>query len=139
MTTTSTEELREKLAAIEHERWSDWQRHMFDLCRQQDSGRGVGKAVDLVIPSLLVERWSKQIHTSYKRLLDDEKASDMEQVDRYWPLIEQYVASKVTEARIQELDYVIGWCDREGKPQFDVQGLKMRRLELESVKAGDAN
>lgn len=81
------EELREKLAAIEHQRWADWQRYVFDQCRHQDSGRGVGKPADLVIPSALVERWARQINTPYEQLSESEKQSDRDQVNRYWQLI----------------------------------------------------
>lgn len=73
-------DLRAKLAAIEHERWGDWQRYLHSLCRKDDDG-------SLTIPAALVERWERQIATPYAALTAREQASDMEQVDRYWPLI----------------------------------------------------
>lgn len=89
-------ELREKLAAIEHRRWADWQRWMH---------KEVGYKVDgaLWIPAKDVERWEVQISQSYYELSDREKASDMEQVDRYWPLIEDFVQRQVIEARKDEI------------------------------------
>lgn len=79
--------LIEKLADIEHTRWACWQRYMFNKCELQDSGRGVGKPYNLVIPSKLVEHWAQQINTDYKNLTEQEKDSDREQVMRYWSLI----------------------------------------------------
>lgn len=81
-------ELREQLAAIEHERWADWQRYMHRLCGHD--GNAVG--YEVVIPAHLVDRWERQIATPYAELSEAEKASDREQVDRYWPLIAAVIA-----------------------------------------------
>ena len=82
------EPLREQLAAIEHERWAHWQRWMHDQGRRaRPDGTGA-----LVLPAVLVDRWERQIATTYADLTEAEKASDREQVDRYWPLIEPLLA-----------------------------------------------
>lgn len=73
------EELREQLAAIEHERWADWQKYCHTKLTPIDED-----ALEHY------KRWERQIKTPYSKLSDKEKASDMKQVDRYWPLIEQY-------------------------------------------------
>lgn len=70
-----------RLAAIEHERWSHWQRYMHDKASRQEDGT-------LLIPADLVARWEKQIETSYADLSADEQKSDREQVERYLPIIE---------------------------------------------------
>ena len=75
------EALVEQLAAIEHERWSHWQRYMHDNASRQEDGT-------LLIPADLVARWEKQIKTSYADLSADEQKSDREQVERYLPIIE---------------------------------------------------
>jgi hypothetical protein len=80
-------ELREKLAAIEHERWADWQRYMHSLCIEIPGQLG------RVIPRQSWYSWERQIATPYHELSLTEKASDMEQVDRYWPLIEAELAN----------------------------------------------
>ena len=72
--------IKERLAAIEHERWSHWQRYMHGLCERTEDGR-------LIIPAASVEHWERQIATPYAELTEREKDSDREQVDRYWPLI----------------------------------------------------
>lgn len=73
--------LREQLAAIEHERWADWQRWMHDQCARNDDG-------SLTIPAELVERWERQIAAPYAELSEREKESDREQVDRYLHLLD---------------------------------------------------
>lgn len=81
------EGLVETLAAIEHERWAHWQRHMHSKCVPQ---RGGG----LLIPPELVEHWQKQIDTPYSELSDNEKESDREQVRRYLPLVVDALSKK---------------------------------------------
>ena len=74
------ESLLESLAAIEHERWSHWQRYLHAQCRQQADG-------SLTIPAELVARWSAQMSTPYAELSEAERESDREQVHRYLPII----------------------------------------------------
>jgi hypothetical protein len=81
--------LREKLAAIEHERWSDWQKWCHKILREQLRFNDMESNLEEILG-----RWEKQIATPYKQLSDQEKASDMEQVDRYWPLIQDYIKSE---------------------------------------------
>jgi glutathione S-transferase len=88
-------ELREKLAAIEHERWSHWQAWFFSQCEQMMTG---ADKIGLKVPQGYVDHLQKQIDTHYQQLSEQEKESDREQVDRYWPLIEKHM-----EALKQEL------------------------------------
>lgn len=74
-------ELKEKFAAIEHERWADWQAYVFTQCKKEPLH------VELTIPASLVRRWRRQIETPYADLTEEEKQSDRDQVDRYWHLI----------------------------------------------------
>lgn len=74
------EGLVEQLAAIEHERWSHWQRYMHEKAIKQSDG-------SLIIPRELVRKWELQIATPYSELTEEEKSSDREQVARYLPLI----------------------------------------------------
>lgn len=73
--------LLEDLAAIEHDRWSHWQRYVHDKCEATEDG-------GLLIPAQLVERWSVQMNTPYAELSEHEKESDRDQVRRYLPTIE---------------------------------------------------
>lgn len=80
-------DLLEELAAVEHERWSHWQRYLHDQCVPGPDG-------SLTIPADQVRRWSVQMGTPYSQLSDEEQESDREQVCRYLPV----VARKLQEA-----------------------------------------
>jgi hypothetical protein len=68
------------VAAIEHERWSHWQRYVHSKAERQPDG-------SLRIPPDLVARWQRQIDTPFAALNEDEKQSDRDQVKKYLPLI----------------------------------------------------
>lgn len=72
--------LLEKLSAIEHARWSHWQKYLYSQSVPQDDG-------SLLIPAELVKKWNKQAYTEYDDLSEREKMSDREQVMKYLPLI----------------------------------------------------
>lgn len=80
-------ELFEKLAAIEHERWGDWQDYCHETILKGLKGK-MSPLVELELLSILY-RWDRQINTDYKDLSEKEKDSDREQVMRYWNLLEQ--------------------------------------------------
>lgn len=81
-----SKELRETLAAIEHQRWSDWQKYIHSLFLEHSNGEG--KYVCLSVEWF--NRWERQIATPYSELSEKEKDGDREQVDRYWPFVEAY-------------------------------------------------
>ena len=66
----------EAVAAVEHERWSHWQRYMHSKCRHNADG-------SLTIPPELAERWGRQMSTPYEALTDAEKDSDREQAREF--------------------------------------------------------
>ena len=73
-------DLFEKLAAIEHERWSDWQKYVCSQCMTDCEG-------NYVIDRELFKQWDRQSQTAYADLSEKEKESDRDQVRRYWHLI----------------------------------------------------
>ena len=75
-------ELYEKLADIEHQRWSDWMKYQFSLCTVREDGT-------IVIPNVSANHWLRQMSIDYSDLSEEEKDSDREQVDRYWHFIEE--------------------------------------------------
>src|SRR5947209_2303620 len=77
--TQKLESLIETLAAVEHERWSHWQRHLHEKSARQSDG-------SLLIPAHLVQQWENQIATPYSQLSEKEKESDREQARKYIPL-----------------------------------------------------
>ena len=74
----SQKNLLEKLAEIEHGRWSDWQAWCHKILRENCPSSELEK---------VLERWDKQIATPYSELSEKEKESDRDQVRRYWNLI----------------------------------------------------
>lgn len=52
---TNNERLDEKLAAIEHQRWADWQRYVHSLC-YENKGIGGELTGELTIPSEPLEK-----------------------------------------------------------------------------------
>ena len=83
--TNDKDSLREALADIEHQRWADWQRYCHSKMRPVTYGH--------LLSHDDYQHWQRQIKTPYAKLSDAEKASDMEQVDRYWPLIEALITA----------------------------------------------
>ena len=102
---SDTLELREKLAAIEHERWADWQKWVHKKLKPHDDPM----RQDFVLTSELYEAWEKQINTPYDQLSEAEKKSDMEQVDRYWPLLTQWSNNRL----LAELETLIAEFESE--------------------------
>jgi len=82
------DDLKQKLARIEHERWASWQDWMHKICTRNDDGT-------ITIPADLVKRWDRQIETEYADLSDKEKESDLKEVNRYWWLIEAYIKEQI--------------------------------------------
>lgn len=76
------EELRDELAAIEHERWAHWQTYMHSKCHADERLPGA-----LVVPAELVVKWERQARLAFSQLDEKERESDREQVDRYLPFI----------------------------------------------------
>lgn len=74
------QELYEKLAEIEHIRWSQWQRYVHSVGKLQPDG-------SLVIPPQRVKRWTRAMTTDYADLSEEEKDGDRLQVNSYWELI----------------------------------------------------
>lgn len=100
---TNEDWLREKLATIEHERWADWQKWV----HAQMTDELVNGIPMFCLPIETVVRWQKQIKTPYAQLSSREKASDMEQVDRYWPLIQSHEATAILQAEINQLSEIL--------------------------------
>ena len=129
--TEQDKELREKLSAIEHERWADWQRYVHSVC-YENKGIGGEPTGELIIPSELARGWERQIGTPYQELTEKEKDSDREQVDRYWQLI----TAQINQARIDENNMYIKELTRHhfpagrGEPHIPLVQFHERIAEL---------
>lgn len=83
----------EKGAAIEHERWSKWQKYMHSkiLPTEHDALMQIGTE--------FVERWNRQIDTPYAELSEKEKESDRVEARTYLPLIEEIITSALQQGK----------------------------------------
>jgi len=71
---------REELAALQHQIWSDWVRHMFEVSTANPDGT-------VTIPSKYVQQWQHEINTDYNALSEQEKDGDRKQVDKITRLL----------------------------------------------------
>ena len=76
------------LAEIEHERWADWQAHVFNVSVKNEDG-------SVTIPAEYVSRWERQVHTPYIALSEDDKQKDRNQVGRYLPSVIDFMEYEV--------------------------------------------
>ena len=72
--------LRERLAALCHEQWSGWMRHLFSKCAMGEDGA-------CIIPDWAEERWRRQMSTPYADLSPTEQDSDRREADRFLLLL----------------------------------------------------
>ena len=70
-------EIREKLAALEHEQWAHWTAYMLEKLFPQ-----LFDGSQAVYPSEDVKRWMVQIKTPYAELSEKEKDSDRVWADK---------------------------------------------------------
>lgn len=75
------EELIEYLANLEHERWSNWQAYVHNLCIKNEDG-------SLTIPKKYVDHWNWEIALKYKDLPEKIKESDRKEVYKIIPLFD---------------------------------------------------
>lgn len=90
------ENLLEKWANIEHERWAKWQKYMHSKMFDVD-GIGGEPTGDMILPKEFHKRWERQIATPYSELSEKEKDSDREQVHQYLDDIRQIREQTVKE------------------------------------------
>jgi hypothetical protein len=100
------DELKQRLARIEHDRWASWQDWMHKICTRNTDG-------SITIPVDLVKRWDRQIQAEYADLSDKEKESDLKEVNRYWWLIEAHLLNTtnnmVRKPPYKDEDFDSGW------------------------------
>jgi len=78
-------ELIEKLADIEHQRWSNWMQYVFSVSLVSDEGH-------LKTGPLYANRWRRQMNTPYSELTEEETQSDRNQVLHDHPAIEEHLS-----------------------------------------------
>ena len=73
-------ELRERLAAVQHEIWAHWMHYMFTQGTYSDG--------TWTMPADKVERWSRQMATPYSGLTFKEQESDRHQADKVMAVLQ---------------------------------------------------
>jgi len=69
--------VREELASYAHDAWAGWMKYLFSKCLGHPSGN-----LELIIPASCVKRWTRQMHTPYSELPEEERESDIREADR---------------------------------------------------------
>lgn len=72
---------REALSDYAHAAWSGWMQYMFGKCVRLPNG-------SVIVPSSLVERWTRQMNTAYGDLPEGEKESDRAEADKILGIIQ---------------------------------------------------
>ncbi len=93
--TPPVEDIRESLAAIQHDQWSGWMKYMFGKCTKNLDGT-------YTIPEWAVFRWYDQMMTPYHKLTDKEQDSDRIEADKILALFSQEL-SRLEEEWIKEV------------------------------------
>lgn len=66
---------RELLAEYAHDAWSGWMKYLFSKASINEDGTWT-------MPKWAVERWTRQMNTTFKDLSEEEKQSDLEEADK---------------------------------------------------------
>ena len=127
---------REAVAALCHEQWSAWIKHIFSKCRAVDDGSSS-------IPPWAASRWMARAATSYADLGEAEKEFNLREADGFIALFadrkpDVYPGSKDTilRDRDEELVQLIEGQGRLRKKLVEVRGmLDAREKEKAKVKS----
>lgn len=65
---------KEILADLMHKQWSRWMRYVFKKSKANEDG-------SVTLPAWAVERWLRQVQTSYADLSEQEKDSDRDEAE----------------------------------------------------------
>lgn len=70
----------DNLAKYAHETWSKWMKYLFENCTLNDDGT-------VTIPKWAVERWQRQMNTSFRELPSAERHSDYEEAEKMLEIV----------------------------------------------------
>lgn len=75
--------MKEKLANLCHEQWSGWLKYMFSKGAFNEDG-------SWIMPVEFVQRWTRQMNTSYSELSESEQNSDRTEADKFIEVFRQH-------------------------------------------------
>lgn len=76
--------LREELAELCHEQWSNWMRYLFSKGTIHEDGTWT-------MPQWAVERWQHQMATDYEHLSEDEQNSDRVEANKFLEVVRPWL------------------------------------------------
>jgi hypothetical protein len=118
-------DLREALAALQHDIWAHWMKYQFSCCHDEydlvllPQGDPTGGRI---IPAEKVERWQRQTNQHYDMLSEKERDSDREQADKILALLERPELLPTLQALVMRL--------QKAQEPFDLQR-ELNRLRRE--------
>lgn len=77
--------MKESLAEYAHNQWSGWMEYLFSKTVNPIEPDGT-----VIIPKWAVDRWKKQIQTSYSNLSEEEKESDRKEAEGMIKIMELF-------------------------------------------------
>lgn len=101
------EELREELAALQHDQWAGWMEYLFSKCQQRGAEGTVlplPSDEDVVIPAAYAHNLARLMRTPYAELTEQEKESDRIEADKYLP----FITAAETRWKVEVLEKVKG-------------------------------
>lgn len=81
-------DLIEKLAALEHQQWAHWMKHIVECGKWRHAG--------FVIDEETMDRWIAQMGTTYSSLEEHEKESDREWARKTLGVINEHLETKIS-------------------------------------------
>jgi len=72
--------MKEKIAELAHDQWSGWMKYLFSKNKKNKDG-------SFTIPKEFVDRWERQMNTSYEDLSEPEKDSDRKEADKFLKML----------------------------------------------------
>ena len=76
---------KELLAEFAHKQWSGWMKYLFSKCVnpiEPDTGT-------VIVPKWAVERWVRQMNSSYNELTEKEKESDRDEASKILKILDE--------------------------------------------------
>lgn len=116
---------REVLAEQMHKQWSGWMRHMLQVLIDDHDLLTDGLALGPVEAKEFrahIERWKRQIDTSYEDLSEKEKDSDREWADKVLEVVNEHLRyeQEMLIHRIMRYRKHVGGCLACGAPEPDL-------------------